>query len=257
VNVLRGACEKLRLDGVRALLAAGAGVHTADTGESALAYAVYAECPEDRIGDKIAVIYQLFYAGASAWDYTRWRTVLHWRFLDKSPFREEGPEPGDLSIVFPVVHHLLYREPGLAHWRDNNGVSALMEVVRNPMKHAGMVRALLDAGADPRARDNDGVSVLEHLFYVDCRTEDKHIVEMCEILRMLLAAGADPINCFWGGLLMHVLSLSDTKGRDENNDWSFVYTDGARSTMLGYILEAIASGVGCLRPAQSWWWRWR
>jgi ankyrin repeat protein len=231
-TVLRGACEKLRPDGVRALLAAGAPVGSGVEGESALYYAVYAACPENRIEDKISIVNQLFDAGANMLDSRSTRTILHTGY--------------DLSLAYCVISTILERKSGLVHCHYSNNLTPLMDVVGNPRKHLGMVRALLDAGADPLARDNDGKSVLQHLLSVNYTTKDKHIIDMCEIMRILLSVGADPTACFRDGetLLMRVVSLSSSRGIPEQSGLSDAFTDGARSTMLGYILEAIAS-----RPA--------
>jgi hypothetical protein len=60
---------------------------------------------------------------------------------------------------------------------------------------------------------------------------------------MLLAAGADPVDCCRAGetLLMQVLSLTDVASRYQDRAGDTLYTDGASSTMIGYILNAIVS----------------
>jgi ankyrin repeat protein len=232
VAVLRGACEKLRPDGVRALLAAGADVNRWGAGEPALHQAVFAECPEDRVGDKIAVINVLLDAGARVLDDRGGATIFFTADGRATLFHYAR----DISLVFPVIHTLLEREPGLVLHRDYNGVTVLAAVVRNSTKHLGMVRALLDAGADPLARGSDGKSVLQYLFLGEHSNEVERIVDMCEIMRILLSAGADPTDCLRDGetLLMRVLTLSD----------NYSFTEGACSTVLGCILDGTAT-----RPA--------
>jgi hypothetical protein len=76
-TVLRGACQKLSLEGVKALLDAGAEANRQGVGEAALYHAVYAECPEGRVNDKIALINLLLDAGADACDVDDGQSVLH------------------------------------------------------------------------------------------------------------------------------------------------------------------------------------
>jgi ankyrin repeat protein len=229
VAVLRGACEKLRPDGVRALLAAGAPVGKGDVGKSALYYAVYAKCPEDRIGDKIAVINQLFDAGARVHDSRTGMTILHMST--------------ELAWVYPVIPIILAREPALVHYRDHLGTTTLMAVVRTPRKHPGMVQALLHAGADPLARDYDENSVLQHLISREFANEAENCARMYEIMRMLLLVGVDPTECNRHGetLLMQVVALSVSEGLPVPNARPAELTYDARSTMLGYILDAVAA----------------
>jgi hypothetical protein len=244
--VLNGACERLQVDGVKALLAAGAPVGKGDKGVPALYYAVYAKCPKERIGDKIAVINLLFDAGARVvCDMETRENILH-----VPPYKDTGMDfldmtfavPPEISDVYSVFPTLLERELGLAHYRDLSGATPLMLVVQKRKKHVGMVRALLDAGADPLMRDNDNRSALWYLLTVSSfGAGAEEIRNMCEIMRMLLAAGADPTVCSASGetLLMQVSSIEGSIAAMLDDCF-----DNKQRMMFGYILDAIAS-----RPA--------
>jgi ankyrin repeat protein len=227
-TVLRGACEKLNVDGVRALLNAGAEVNKHDVGEAALFHAVYAECSDDRVGDKIAVINLLLDAGADACKVAQGMSVLH---MSGDLRRHE-------SQMSPVINVLLDRCPALLHCKCSDGITVLMSMVHT--NRPWMVKMLLDAGADPRVRDLGAKSALCHLLSGWHTIHPDEIASTREILLMLLSAGADPLVCVGrhgtGTVLMQVLSENELRlfESDKTN-----YTDADMSSLIAMIIDSL------------------
>jgi ankyrin repeat protein len=189
-TVLRGACEKLRPDAVKALLAAGAEVDRMGSYEgakSALHYAVYARCTNDRVRDKIEVINMLFDAGADTRECGGGRSTLELgrMFCDSSY---------NLDAAFAAV---LARDPGLVHCRDASGATPLLQVLRKH-KDPALVKVLLDAKADVNAVDTDGTTALSQLVIVDDWVSFGDRSSSRNILRQLVAAGVNITQCVEG-----------------------------------------------------------
>jgi ankyrin repeat protein len=235
-TVLRGACEKLRLDAVKMLLDAKADVNRRGSSEPALFHAVYAE-HRGMVEDKIALINLLFDSGASARDIVEGKSILH----------QHGQVTQMTALQHdwvPVLHLLLARDPGLLECRDQEGQTPLISMVAAPLKYPWFVKALLDAGADANAVDDTGASALFHFFVVkDIFYGLNDNKGMREILQMLLHAGVNPTVCGAGGetLLMHAIERpgsGDPRIRAMDLPGRSV-SDVACSVFMGDILDSI------------------
>jgi ankyrin repeat protein len=185
-TVLRGACEKLRPDAVKMLLAAGADVNRRsgnDKASSALYYAVYVKCSAGHISDKIEVINLLLEAGADMRDCGGGKSVLH---LD---------EPSEYSSyqLQAVFAALLAYDPGLVHCRDASGATPLLRVLIRH-KDPALVKVLLDAKADVDVMDNDGNTALSQLITKRCDISFNR-TNIRRICQQLVGAGADLTLC--------------------------------------------------------------
>jgi ankyrin repeat protein len=231
-TVLRGACRKLQPDAVKMLLAAGADVNRigADAESSALSFAVYAVCPNDRVGDKIEIINMLFDAGADTRNCDKGRSVLHLPLLI-----EEASY--NLEAAFTAV---LARDPGLVHCRDAKGNTPQLLVAKNHLLSPALMKVLIDAKADVDAIDNEHNTAcsLPFRFYSDTTAENEATMRRC--LQLLLAAGADPTQCNGEGktLLMQMVSM----GEDAYGDWHGLPESGFHSApaVLADVINAVA-----------------
>jgi ankyrin repeat protein len=225
-TVLRVACQKLQVDSVKTLLKARASAAVPDSGASALFYAVYAVCPENRVDDKIALVNLLLDAGADACDINVGQSVLHWCL-------------GYRSIDNAVLDVLLARCPALLHYRDDDdGTTVLMTMSMTRIIYPRLIRTLLDAGADAKATDDDNQTALFHLFSLEDDEVSVNVGGIREALLMLLSAGTDPTVCRDNGdtLLTQMLLLSMTRH----------HSDAAVSTWIGDILDSVL-----LRPRED------
>jgi ankyrin repeat protein len=226
-TVLQGACEKLQIDAVKLLLAAGADVNTLGDGHSAMYHAVHASYDTH---DFVAVINYLFDMGASACNGKDGKSVLHF-----DPFCD--------TKELPVLRLLLAREPALVRCRDDDGATALMRVVEHYRYRAGLhiIKTLLDAGSDAKARDKHGATVLFYLLIPHTHGYDDTYIR--SVLHLLLASGADPIACGYGGdtVLMQVMSQAPPS---EENEFRFYNSDAAAVSLLHMVIGAVLT-----RPA--------
>jgi ankyrin repeat protein len=198
-TVLRGACRKLRPDAVKMLLAARAKV--SGTGKmgaaSALYDAVYAECTNDRVSDKVEVINLLLRAGVNTRDCGDGKSVLHIPDLDYD-------SSYNLAAAFPV---LLAHDPGLVHARDAKGATPLLYMMSiHDFFDRGLVKMLLEAKSDVAAVDSFDNTALSPLLQQYRWSQDGVYAWQC--LRLLLDAGADPTVCDRGEtVLMRLVDL--------------------------------------------------
>jgi hypothetical protein len=232
VSVLQDACEKLYVDSVKMLLEAGAEPNAQIDGISPLFYAMYPSLsPELCDDDQLAIINLLFDAGARAVDPASDTSVLH-KGLSRRTWQQM-----DISSVLGTV---LARDPAALHCRDGSGATALMLTLQHS-KRPRTVQALLDAGADPCARDHRNTPALFYLFWYKIAPEGVNIASVREVLRLMLSAGADPIVCNNDGetLIMQGL-LSPVRSR-HRRDVVLNCSDAASSALICDVLEAIAN----------------
>jgi ankyrin repeat protein len=231
-TVLRGACEELRPDAVKALLAAGAEVNRVGSYEgakSALHYAVYAECTNDRVSDQIEVINMLLAAGADTHNCGGDKSVL-----DLGKLSEYSSI--HLDTAFAAV---LARDPGLVHCRDASGATPLLQVLRK-YKEPAPVKVLLDAKADVNAVDDDGNTALSLFLTVNDDT-DYDGMAIRRIIRLLADAGADLTQCREGVETPLMKLLPPREGFHRSRIWNKRLESGrcVGDTVLRDILDAI------------------
>jgi len=115
------------------------------------------------------------------------------RFLDDGFPPNAGNEVGYTALMgaarganLDVIRFLL-SHGGQAALADKRGYTALHWAVaqpaHDPSSQVACLRALLDAGADPNARNEDGLTPLMNAAWFDCR----------DSVRELLRRGADPL----------------------------------------------------------------
>jgi hypothetical protein len=237
-TTLRGACEQLQIDSVKMLLEAGADVNQGGR-HSALYYAVCAECPDDRLSDKMDLINLLFRAGAAAYDDNGGPSIFH-KKLSRERFREVDVDV-DISPVFAL---LLHRYPAMLHYRDKTGATALLVQLCEIKRSRWIVQALIDAGADLFVRDDKNQSAFYYLLscanvVVDDNGRGTDDVATTRVyLQRLLAAGVDPTVCPDDGntLLMHLLAKDSRE-----SIFPCCLSDAACSSLMWDILASIAS----------------
>jgi ankyrin repeat protein len=182
-TVLRGACSELRVDAVKMLLEAKADVNWQPIGDSAVSYAVYADLKSSKtsIATQIEVINLLCDAGAQPRDlfFSYRRDMLQYVCNNREDAR-----------VFALV---LSRCPELLHVRDSAGRTPLLRMAGDYKLKMGIVEALVDAGADMLATDNENQTVLFHVFYKDINWDKSYMAELRGFVQFLLGAGADPL----------------------------------------------------------------
>lgn len=88
---------------------------------------------------------------------------------------------------------MLFRCPDLLEARDSAGRTPLLKMAGHYRLVIGVIEALVDAGADVLATDNENQPVLFHVFYKDTALITDYIEELRELLQFLLRAGADPV----------------------------------------------------------------
>jgi ankyrin repeat protein len=231
-TVLRGACEKLRPDAVKALLAAGAEMNRRGSSEyasSALYYAVHAECTKDRVNDKIEIVNLLLDAGADTRDCGSGSSVLY-------PGQLYNFFSYNLEAAFATV---LARDPGLVHCRDASGATPLLRVLREHREPA-LVKVLLEAKADVNAVDDDGNTTLSQLVTVDDH-ENHDGMSVRRIIRLLADAGADFTQCRKGAETPLMKLLPPRGGVHWSRTWDPRLESGrcVGDAVLRDILDAI------------------
>ncbi len=115
-------------------------------------------------------------------------TPLHWA--------STGDRGGmGLTHDHPAVIRLLVRHGVDLHWNNHNGATPLHVAVYIGLGHgsagSAIIKALLDAGADPKRTDGEGLTALQR-FARNGNNEG-------EIVTLLLKAGADPDRVTPGG----------------------------------------------------------
>jgi ankyrin repeat protein len=215
--VLKAACEKLQPAGVQLLLEAGARARGAANIVGPLEYAISAKCGEGQGDDKIAVINLLLNAGAETRGIRNGQTALHL-----------GMHAGAAACPIALIQPLLRHDPGMLEYAGYLGMTPLMHAVGGKTAlPPPIVEALLEAGADVDAKDDEGKSAIIYLFNVNDRSHR----DTREVLRMLLAAGADATACDAEGMsvLMWACMCSTGAGKD----------DHAHSVFVSDVLEHI------------------
>jgi ankyrin repeat protein len=236
-TVLRGACRKLRPDAVKMLLAAGATV--SGTGKmgaaSALYDAVYAECTNDGVNDKVEVINLLLRAGVNTRDCGGGKSVLHIPDLDHN-------SSYNLAAAFAV---LSAHDPGLVHARDAKGATPLVRVCTHDYVDIGVAKMLLEAKSDVAAVDRCDNTALSPLLQQYRWSRDGMHAWRC--LRLLLDAGADPTVCGRGEtVLMRLVNLPSgfRRGIGESD---FYGAPAVLAEIINAVLHRpVTSPDGCL-----------
>jgi ankyrin repeat protein len=226
-SVLRAVCMHNRPEEVKQLLfVSRASVKTRE-GTSPFYYAVYSDCADDRIQDKIAVINHLFDAGASLYD-DNGRSVIHAELATRWSTR--------LDNIVSVLPALLARDPALLESRYHDE-TPLIAVAGYGSRKPAVVLTLVEAGADVNARNGKGETVLHRLFsqpFSVSIENDMSIVRA--MLRLLLDAGADPTMCASNGrsVLMSIIEYDST---------GFI-PDNIRKIFIGDVLDSVMSRPG-------------
>jgi hypothetical protein len=247
-TVLQGACEQLRPDAVKMLLEAGAGVNHQGIIEvrTALHFAVYAKCTNDRVGDKIEVINVLLDAGAN----TRGSgfgfgcSVLH------VPTDLGRDASYNLDAAFTAV---LARDPRLVHCRNHLGSTPLLNVLhRHQWVALDLTKVLIDAEADVNTTNiymNSACS-LSLIFTNETTSDDVGNMRKC--LQLMLAAGANPTVCTVNGetLLMQLMAY---EADASDSDWDEIPESGfcGGPAFLADIINAVAYPVSRKQGSSS------
>jgi ankyrin repeat protein len=240
-TVLRGACQELRPDAVQMLLEAGAEVNRHGSDKPALFYAVYTECPSDRVGEQIALVNLLFDAGANVRDANSGKSILHVAGM------------WDRIGISHVLDALLARDPALARYCDDAGATALMLGVREPQANLSTIKALIGAGADPNARDHEGISVMGHLLEKSPGLGSEVFTKARELMPLLIAAGYNYSACSAQGKTLLMWMLSHADYIDHRDRIRVLPCDADVSGALEAALEAIAArlAAGCGREERK------
>jgi ankyrin repeat protein len=223
VTVLEGACRHSRLDALQMLLAAGADVNMLGNGESAMYSAAHYF---SRFDDSVAIISRLYDAGASACHGKDGRSVLH--------RANHGSRIGQVEVSY-----ILSREPAIIWYRDNDGATALMRAYYN--RDNFLITALLEAGADARARDTRGATAFFYLFstpvWNTCISVPVSLHYKNTTFQHLLSTGADPTVCRYNGetLIMQVLPPVPVQWPERDQTPS----DDASNALLNIIINAV------------------
>jgi ankyrin repeat protein len=234
--VLASACREFKADVVQLLLDAGAPTEVGDG--AAVDLVVDEECSEEEIRDKIAVLNVLLDADA----------MLHGKAIAAAMAASENARPG------AVVRAVIAKYPEIL--RDIEAESLLGEAVS--MRKADVVEALVDAGASVADVDGDTPLVVQLL--MDMKTaEDVHPATTRRILKVLLAAGADPLARDRRGMTVLMLALRGDRSYLRNRWIHYDLPDSVRSILIGDILEAVLergetySSLACFRDGDTGW----
>jgi ankyrin repeat protein len=196
--VLKMASQKLNVESVKLLVAAGADPSEYTRFGSPLRYAIAAKCAPERMDDKIAVINTLLDAGAKTDD----RLSLLYSFCQPS----NGPGMGDGNAE-TILAALVSRRPELVRQRDSDGLTALLVLARDYPEQTRLMKMLIDAGADVHARDKHGESVASHLLTFNPRQLAREHQRARQSLQLLLASGVDPAECSSDGITLLMCAM--------------------------------------------------
>jgi ankyrin repeat protein len=227
VPVITSACMKLRPEAVRLLLAARADATQAPTSmvdkTPLIRLLVHAHRPS-QVRDRLAVVELLLGAGAKT-RFMGATAVFIWANWRR------GPES------LPVLRALLAHDPGSLEMRNVDRVTPLMTAILN--SEAGTARGLLEAGANINQRSDRGEPLL---FAVIGRYQfEQSDRATCAMMRLLLDAGADPLECGWGG---QTLLMRLWKPIVEEYAEDFVYSDSLSSAVVTMVAESVLRGEG-------------
>lgn len=137
----------------------------------------------------------LFHAAAKDGDVDLMEKLLGDRVQGDSKTRSFHPDDRDKYLMTPLhyavwydrerVVQLLFRHGANPDLKNRNGLSALHIACTNAIPGAGMVRLLLDWGANPRILDKNRIE-LHNYAVCDSELED-----------LLTAAAAKGVLCVW------------------------------------------------------------
>jgi hypothetical protein len=203
-NVLRGACEKLRPDALKLLLDAGASV--IDLWDIFRPSCTSIDCPADGVDSLIAVVNLLLDAGTGMQRFL-FDTLDSDQYEGYLTVSKRSPDAPWLRMV--VMGALLARDPSLVQSCDQGGRTPLMAMAKYFGMKVDFPRMLLNAGANPRAVDCEGKSVLFHMFTSCNFGRGMFNGNARQVVRMLLEAGTDPTLVAADGetLMMRLLSV--------------------------------------------------
>jgi ankyrin repeat protein len=179
-SVLTAALIYNRLDSVNMLIDAGASLQACVDNMPLLRSTISLELHFDKREDKITILNMLLAAGAKTRSSSGGPSVLH-----------EIIRNDDIASIslFPVVlNTLLKHDPGLLEARDIIGKTPLLLIFPSDTESAGYrmfddAEALLDAGADPTACDDDGETLFMKLMaYEDDYFKDSFTVRVIEAI---------------------------------------------------------------------------
>jgi ankyrin repeat protein len=231
LSVLTGACSHLKPEAVELLLNAGAPATSTGNAafeeisplESAIMACRYQNNNEQH---QVAVINQLLRAGAHTRSLHNGASAM--TIVCRRRTFEYQPHPNDADLRCAIISALHAHDPGLVDLCDGNGLTPLHQAVA--IRSLETVQLLLKLGANPNPMPNVNkptVSVFSSLFK---RDDYDSIENKIELLRILIAAGADPIT---GGSDSVLLWLYRIKTVD--------FDDGKVAAMTNDMLKAIAN----------------
>jgi ankyrin repeat protein len=228
-----GACQKLNLESVQLLLAAGA--DPSEKGEEGmpLTYAVSARCPPERVGDKIAVLNALLDAGANTDE------LLTFLFFLCRP-SNDGPPPESYRVE-TLLASLLARLPELPQARDpDDGATGLLVLARDHPGETRLMEMLIEAGADVRATDHGGMSVAVNLLQGSAGRTARQIQRARQSLQLLFKAGVDPAECDDDGT---TLLMAAVQARYHKDSYELCETgDRAGCMYIVDVVDAVMAG---------------
>ncbi len=172
-SLLQMAVAQRNNKAVETLIRNGANVNYTGNGVDVLWYAIDHHFTP-KCGDRLAIARQLLDAGANPLQYYKGNTTLH-----------ACAEYGDL----PLMQLLLQHSPLAVDIRNDSNNTPLHQAARHA--HTGMIRLLIDAGADLNAVNTDSIAQLSGGgFCVVALAAGSAKEDAAEAIELLLQAGA-------------------------------------------------------------------
>jgi ankyrin repeat protein len=214
---LHMSCVKHQPASVQMLLEARASVAAVGCRRSPLYTVIEHNASDDKIDDKIATINLLLDAGA--------RTVKMNRDDDSALHLAATAHCPGTPRALEV---LVAREPLLGECRNDSNRSPLMSAIEYGTIQS--IKTLVGAGVDVDAKISNGMTVLHLALFPTTIWEQRRGVRqrMRDIIRILLDAGASPLECATDGRTA-VMMLFMTNPKDEAK---YIIADNATSVFI-------------------------